>query len=325
MWKYIALFFCIGLCSCSHVRYLSMESLCPAELSFPTHVKSVGVVDNVVFHDTLLAKGITLGVMEGDGRIMAHRLAVGLADADYFDEVILCDSSLRAHEWMNTPVELSQEKSARLLADLGVDMLVVMDGMAIQTSCDKVDEILTEISGELSAAASVYLPSSESRKIRRIDVGVKDKYSWVLNPALTEELMVQESSEYVAALLLDYLVPQWKLEERFYYAGGEVAMRDAAICIQEQDWDGAGQLWKSAYEGAKPKSKKRMRAALNMALYQEMQGNIAQALKYVDEAISLTKPKSYDRNNITFYKLKLEPKLMKNKKLNLQMERFDKK
>ena len=59
MSKYITLIACFGLFSCSTIGYVSMESLYPSELSFPLDVKSVGIVDNAVNHDTLLANGIT--------------------------------------------------------------------------------------------------------------------------------------------------------------------------------------------------------------------------------------------------------------------------
>ena len=112
MRKYVALIACFGLFSCSSIGYISMDSLYPAELSFSSDVRTVGVVDNTVNHDTLLATGITIGTLEGNGKIMARQLANHIADGDYFDEVILCDSSLRSSGPANVESKLPQEEES---------------------------------------------------------------------------------------------------------------------------------------------------------------------------------------------------------------------
>ena len=60
----------------------------------------VGVVNNVV-SDSLLEKGGKPSFHEGtaavcgDGRVLAEELAAGIASANYFDLVVICDSALR--------------------------------------------------------------------------------------------------------------------------------------------------------------------------------------------------------------------------------------
>lgn len=329
MRKYIALIACIGLFSCSSIGYISMDSLYPSELSFPPDVKSVGVVDNAVNHDTLRANDITIGILEGDGKIMARHLAVKLADANYFESVILCDSSLRANDRINAPFKLSQEKVQELTSDLNVDMLVTVDGISIKTWPDV--ELVGDapypdrvVEGEISSEISVYVPSR--KEPMHLALGAQDTVFWELVGPLTEKYIVEDASSYAASLPLKYLVPQWKPEERFYYSGGNVEMRDAAVYVQENNWEEAFQLWKKSYDSSKAKSKKRMRAALNLALYYEMQSKIPEALKYAEEAMELAKPGSPDKKFITFYYSgQLSGKSVKIQKLELQMQRFNKK
>lgn len=330
MRKYMALVACFGLFSCSSVSYISMDSLYPSELSFPSDVKKIGVVDNTVNHDTLLATGITVGTLEGNGKIMARQLANHIADGDYFDEVILCDSSLRSGGSVNVELKLPQEEVQALVSDLNVDMLVTVDGVCIKTWPDLLiywdaPAPVEVVAGEISSVISIYMPSR--KEPMHLALGAQDTMYWDLGDSrLTERKLVEEASLHAASLPMKYLIPQWKAEERFYYSGGGVDMRDAAVCVQENNWAEAFRLWKRAYDSSKVKSKKRMRAALNLALYYEMQSRIPEALDYAKEAMDIAKPGSADKNLITFYYSgQLSDKSLKIQKLNLQMERFRKK
>lgn len=329
MRKYVALIACFGLFSCSSIGYISMDSLYPAELSFSSDVRTVGVVDNTVNHDTLLATGITIGTLEGNGKIMARQLANHIADGDYFDEVILCDSSLRSSGPANVESKLPQEEVQALTSDLNVDMLITVDGVCVKTWLDLqiywgAPAPVEVMAGEISSVISLYVPSR--KEPMRLALGAQDTLYWDLGDSrLTERKLVEEASLHAALLSMKYLVPQWKAEERFYYSGGNVDMRDAAVYVQENNWDEAFQLWKRVYDSSKVKSKKRMRAALNLALYYEMQSNISEALKYAKEAMDIAKPWSTDKNFITSYSGQLSDKSLKIQKLNLQMERFHEK
>lgn len=326
----MALIACFGLFSCSSIGYLSMDSLYPAELSFPHDIKAVGIVDNAANHDTLRAAGITVGTIEGNGKIMAQQLANYIADGEYFDEVILCDSSLRSGNTVDAEAKLSPETVQALAADLGVDMLVSIDGVCLKTWPAlqyywDFPEPFEVIAGEVSSVLSIYAPSRKEPVHPALVV--RDTLCWNLHDShLTERRIVEDASAYAASLSVKYLIPQWKAEERFYYSGGDVAMRDAAVYVQENRWDEAFQLWKQEYDASKAQSKKRMRAALNIALYYEMQGNIPEALKYAQEAMETAKPESTDKKLITFYHSgQLTGKSIKVQKLNLQMERFKEK
>lgn len=326
MKKILAMVACCGLFSCSSVGYFSMDALYPSEVSFPSEVRSVGVIDNTVTHDTLPPVGTTLKLIKGDGKLMAHQLAVNIADADYFDEVILCDSSLRADEQLDAHFKLPQEKVRQLASDLDVDMLVTVDGLSVKLWSDTRSlpdspELVDVIGGEVSTVISLYLPSRKSPM--QLALGAQDTIYWEVSDFLTREMIVENASTHAASLPLKYLVPRWKSEERFFYSGGSVNMRDAAVYVRENNWEEAYLLWKKTYDSSAPASKKRMYAALNIALYYEMQSNISEAMKYAKEAMDMAKPGSVDKKNITFYYIgQLSPRSQEIQKLDLQMSRF---
>lgn len=65
-------------------------------------------------------------------------------------------------------------------------------------------------------------------------------------------------------------------------------MRDAAIYVRENSWDDAYELWNQAFEGTK-NQKKKMRAALNIAVYYEMKDSLAKAEEWAEKAQQLAK------------------------------------
>ena len=119
--------------------------------------------------------------------------------------------------------------------------------------------------------------------------------------------------------------------------GGSVPMRDAAIYVRENSWDDAYELWNQAFEGTK-NQKKKMRAALNIAVYYEMKDSLAKAEEWAEKAQQLAK--KIDKKNITdsvqasiddvpnyyltsLYLAELKERNAQLPKLKLQMSRFN--
>lgn len=88
--------------------------------------------------------------------------------------------------------------------------------------------------------------------------------------------MLREASEFAGTIPVKQLLPFWKTGKRYLYTGGSVQMRDAAIFVRENSWDRAFELWEQVYNGTK-KEKKKMKAALNIAVYYEMKDSLAKA------------------------------------------------
>jgi tetratricopeptide (TPR) repeat protein len=138
---------------------------------------------------------------------------------------------------------------------------------------------------------------------------------------LTFTQIVKESSGYVAQMLVPYLIPSWKEDIRFYFDGGNADMRDAGFYVREHDWSEAYPLWKKLYDNKKGKQK--MRAAFNLALYHEMQGEFETASTYLNEAASLAKPETFEAALIASYRSQLSERMVEYQRLRLQMQRFE--
>ena len=114
-------------------------------------------------------------------------------------------------------------------------------------------------------------------------------------------------------------------------------MRDAAIYVRENSWDEAYGLWNQAYQSTK-NEKKKMRAALNIAVYYEMKDSLAKAEKWATTAqqhARKTELKKNTGNNkintdeapnyfyISLYLTELKERNAQLSKLKLQMSRFN--
>ena len=82
--------------ACGSMQSFTFDQLYPADITYPDQVKNVAVVNNMAEIPTPKDDLLTIGLLEGDGKVAAETLAEALADSRYFNQVIICDSALRA-------------------------------------------------------------------------------------------------------------------------------------------------------------------------------------------------------------------------------------
>ena len=315
----------MSLSSCVSLQGVSFERLQAADISFPEQVRTVGVVNCVPQHNQdKKAVEYSPGVLMGDGKIVAEALAHEIASTDYFNQVVICDSvlsgtgeqALREHclsgEWVDS-----------LTQSLGVDMLLSVEYMPVQLQegsmfLEDFMQVVPTIDGIVSPTIRVY---AAKREEPLYTISKTDTICWTLTPQLAYEQVIKEASEYAASLPVKYLLPYWKEVDRFYFDGGNVYMRDAGVCVREQDWEQASLLWKKAYEEKKGKAK--MRAAFNLALYHEFMNDFEQAKAYLEIAMNLTPEDAVEKPLLEFYHLQLEEQSTKYLRLKIQMKRFE--
>lgn len=307
--------------ACTTLQTVSFDRLEAADFNFPERIQSVGVINCmpvVKAEDVHYASGL----LEGDGKTATEALAQEVAATHYFDRVVICDSAL----WQRSvPMEgpLSTAMVDSLAQALEVDLLLVMERVHIQLTNGTMvlpDLMVTVpgIDGVVTPVLRSYLPG---REIPLFSVSRSDTLCWQKGPKLTFEQIVKESSEYAATMPIENLLPHWVTEERYYFDGGNVEMRDAGVYLRENNWEGAAILWKQVYDTKKGKPK--MRAAYNLALYSEMQSDFQQAIQYLDEASLGVLAESPEGGLILFYRGQLERMLKENQRLRIQMMRFE--
>ena len=325
MKKFLLILGLVGLfTSCVTVGTLSYDRLQAADINFPEMVRRVGVVNNMPPSSVVEERSTEW--LEGDGTITAESFAQAIAATDYFEEVVLCDSSLYHSSLQGEGAEtLSSTQVDSLIKALDVDMLFSLNRVYIHLKENSfflpgVQGPVTVIDGIVTPKLQVYVPN---RSTPLFSIAKTDSIYWDLSPSLDVKQVVADASEFAATIPMKHLLPYWEEVSRYYYNGGDVHMRDAAVSVQEGDWDSAYQLWEQAYQ--QKKGAARMRAAYNMALYYEMHDDFERAKTYLSEALQLAKEGSSEKNMMEFYQVQLNNLAATNSKLKIQMKRFDNK
>ena len=306
--------------ACTTLQTISFERLQAADVSYPDQVRTVGVI-NYAPQDEQERDSI-LGLWNGDGMVTVESLARKIAATDYFNQVVVCDSALRPVGMGNEEIlPISQADS--LIQTLGVDMLFAVEQVRIELKEGSLFH--TELMVDVPAVDGVITPLVRAyvsgRNAPLFSISKTDTICWVVSPELTFGQIMQEASDFAATLPVSYLLPHWKEMNRYYFDGGNMEMRDAGVYIREQNWEGAAALWQKLHDGRKGKVK--MRAAYNLALNYELQGDYERAKEYLDTALSLASEGSWEHQLIEYYRLQLDEQARENRMLQIQMKRFE--
>lgn len=122
------------LASCSSLQTISFDQLQAGDVSFPDAVRKVAVINNMPVFKAKDNHEILSAELEGDGKVASEALAENIANVNYFDQVVICDSAFRAtDEVPRANVVLTKEEIQKLSEDLGVDMILSFDRIHIQT------------------------------------------------------------------------------------------------------------------------------------------------------------------------------------------------
>ena len=357
-YHYLLLSCLLLLAGCQSVEYLAIDYMLPADVSFPPSLKRVGVVNNmpeVPENKPILAKekkkddfeiARKVDYYNGNATIATETLAEALADENYFNEVIICDSALRTGDITPREAMLSQEEVNRLVDNLDVDFLIALENVQIHTT-RKIKYMRDwgvyygTVDAKVYPTVSVYLPN---RGTPMVTVNSKDSIFWeeagngpfVQSHLISEEDVIIQASEFAGTIPVKKLLPYWKTAGRYLFCGGSVNMRDAAVYVREKQWETAIDLWKQTY--ATKKGKKKMQAAYNLAVGYEMLDSITTAVGWALKAQAearivdgvdkkdLTHLTQADLPNYvltTLYVTELKEREEGLARLNMQMQRFN--
>ena len=303
------------------IQPFTFDQLYPAEVTFPEQVRTVAVVNHAPAIPFPKKDLLTLGRLEGDGKVLSESLAGGLADSHYFYQVVISDSAIT--QKLTGGEILPQPVVDSLTQVLGVDMILSVDRIQLLTGKKEIyyPGLISPFAAfdlKIRPVVRAYIPS---RVMPVVTISKVDSMLWDLTPMLSDHDVVKEASQHTGITLVNQLVPHWKNVERIYFDGGNPDMRDAAVSLREGDWQEAGRLWKNLYDSLK-KGKLKSRAAFNMALACEVQGVMDEAVSWIEKAKSCASKGSEEERAALFYSTVLQERAKDFQLLNLQMARF---
>ncbi len=339
-----------GLCtllllsSCQTTKVISIDYLKPAAVNFPEQLRKVGIVNNAMIdYTTQKSKAkweSQKALLLGDATLTAESLAEHLAEANYFDEVVIYDSAIQLQEdnYQNHP--LTSQEIEDLTKFLQVDFLVAVENIILNAKKEDflIGEglIISQLQVEVRANIKAYMPSRSTPIFKD---QITDTIYWDLNDPMNfyikEKSLVDEASVFAGERLASRLVPQWNTAERLLYTNGNKVLKEADKLIKEYKWEEAFRLWNNLYNSADHDETK-MKAGLNIAVYYEMMDNfeeavrwvtIAQDMAYKVDGIQNMNPKLiYNSSNylpIKNYANVLKERQENSFKLEQQMKRFE--
>ena len=340
----------LSLGGCMSVEQVSIDCLQPAEVSFPPELRRVGVVNNVPPQSTLRPelehpqgprRPTDPIYFNGNAHVATEALARALAEADYFDEVVICDSALRSGDTALRTTTLSRGEVGKLAQLLDVDVIVSLDNLPMKrTEHVDFDEFEGEDMGTIDLTVypvvRVYLPG---RGAPMATIATSDSIYWEATGRSRDQVrhrlvdlaeLTRQGSDFAGTVPLRKLLPRWQTVERSLFDGGSAAMRDATVHVRRGQWDQAMDLWKQAYRDKKGR-KSRMRTAFNLALGYEMQDSIDLAIRWIGHADSLATAiyGAEERRDVTpagvigHYRRELEGRRTGYYLLDEQMRRFE--
>lgn len=309
------------LTGCQSIEQLSIDYMQPARISFPDELKRVGIVNNVPENlPNLLARQFTdtpdsevdgyshkTTYYNGTPALAIESLAQAIADEQYFEQVIICDSALRANDTQLRAGSLSLEEINQLCSDLDVDVLISLEALQLREvrEVGYIPEFGIfggQVAVNVRPTINLYLPDRDtpvttvnaSDSIYWDEVG--GSYNNVRGRLINTQEMLKQASDFAGTIPVNSLLPHWTTTERNFFTNGNIKMRDGVVYAHESQWEKAAELWQQAFDSSKS-AKKQCYAAYNLALAYEMQDNIEEAFKWISTA--LEKAAAADKVHLT--------------------------
>lgn len=333
------------LTGCAGIKTLTIQTQEPAQVTLPTSVGKLLIVDNVVNQPSDI--GHTKKKL---GRSQAEKVSVAtdslsiiytealtqfLNEEGFFESVMVHHEPLRNDNeyWKEEPITPEKMQELRKLS--GANAVVSLDKLLV--SSDWQDLFIQEgypyakLSGKITSTLRVYLPSLEGQipTVRYIDslywegFDISDgrAYAEFVVPHADEAL--KELAIYAADKMTYVLTPHWVTQERWFYTMPSSTMREAEAFAAQAKWEEAIAKWDSFYNATKKKVDK-AKAASNIAFGYEMLDDIETARDWIIIAEKLfeesTPSNSLDRKRISIYKTEIERRLDNTNILNMQVD-----
>ncbi len=301
--RLLLLIFVPFLISCVTYEQLSIDVLQPAKYSFQPEIKSVVLVDNSLAYRnkdvhkiTLPSESYSIDTIWKDDfpMVVLDGLKDELDQRIFFDTVYIHDIALR-RAGLSDSTMLSWNIIDYLCRKYNAEAVVSIEGYMYQTNIKVENMFDGNMYGYLDASSAILY-----RAYNNIDRSIilkeleHDTISWSvygsgLNyiaqnlPSLRKSL--DELGSYMGEKIADDIAPHWATENRIVYNSGNFYFIQAAEYIRKNNWGEAIKLWKYVYEHSKKKVK--ARAAYNLALAAEIQGDYESSLYWIKEGLSV--------------------------------------
>ncbi len=333
------------LSSCSGIKYLTVETREPAQVTLPADVLRIAIVNNVthqpdkVGHDLKGLGETELKRVEASSDSIAifytEALAQFLREEDYFFRVSYYNKPVRSDDNFFQEQLLPNEIMNQIRKETGADAIISLDRLILETVKKEFFKqqgyTYAELTGKIHSTLRVYMPTMEG-KIPRVQY--TDSLHWVGfdiqdNKAYASEMLpTREEAMKILAVraaekMTNVFAPHWEMQDRWYYTLSSSLMREGQVYAESNDWQKAIEKWETYYNGRNNKNEK-AKAANNIALAYEMLGDMNQAYTWAKDANDLfvesTAPNSLERRRSLLYLNEIDRRRSTFNSINMQNE-----
>ena len=332
--------------SCAGIKTLNIQTQEPAQVTLPTNIGKLLIVDNAVLQPNdighskkRIGRSQTEKVsveIDSLSIIYTEALSQFLNEEGFFEMVMLHNEPMRSDNeyWKEDPI--TPERMQELKEESGADAVVSLDKLLV--SSDWQDLFIQEgypyakLSGKISSTLRIYMPTEQGLipTVQYIDSLYWEGFDVSNDGMAFAEFVVPHAEEalkelaiYAADKMTYVLTPHWITQERWYYTLPSSTVREASAFAEQAKWKEAIVKWDSFYNSTKNKTDK-AKIASNIAFGFEMLDDIVTAHDWALIAEKLfnesTSPSSLERKRISIYKTELERRLDNSNKLNMQIQ-----
>lgn len=264
----------VTLTSCIGMKYLSLEQMIPPEVVVPLDTTRIGVLNNFSVHN-VYAVNSDFVVYSCNADTLVQSVAQSMADAELFSEVVVLDSCL--YPEADSVIHILTRDEVRHLCDtMNVNLLFTCDYGCL--TFYPLKDFRRD--RHFYMACHVYAPTRE-KPLRGFMVEGEINRGIFRNKEALDGCM-ERVYPAIGELAADAFQPGWEPRERNFYDGYQFNLREATVCVKEGNWDEAVSHWRRL--GRHKRSRYKLAALYNEALYYEMNDSIEQALGCLEAA-----------------------------------------
>ena len=328
------------LTACSSINYLSIDTFNPAEVTFPPSAQKVLVVNHAVpqpadwgYSHTLSGKLQTKQGAKADSALVdvCQSMGTAIVAEEFFQDVLLYHDPTRTDEHPEYDLKLSAQQVDSLCEEAGADLLLSLDRLLFDTNREDTDlgvYLVGKTTVRMAGVVRAYLPGRPAplATIQLVDSVIWEQ-SAEIAPLLNELLPAPEEAlrtagRYLGAKASVNFVPHWQQETRWYFSTSGALWKEAAAYAANARWDKAEERWSRIYQSTKG-WKSKAQAASNLALSEEMQGNLSKAHEWATLSYELFKQKAGEDDQqcqlLALYVKALTERIRANQKLDVQI------
>ncbi|HBF88772.1 MAG TPA: hypothetical protein DDX39_09035 [Bacteroidales bacterium] len=335
----IAISLIVGSCGTSS---LSVQILVPAEITVPSNLKKIVVINRSLPAKEARVNNIVEGVLTGEGiqvdREASYKCLDGMANvivnSPRYEIVVPQNLDLRGTGTSVFPEPLEWKTVAEICKENGADALVALETFdsnsglryesqektkTVNNQTIKYIEHMALMDIDIEAGWRIYDPAKKEiiDQNKFIDgqgwKGVGENKDNAFKNLPAKRACISDAGYYAGQQYGYRISPVWVWVPRSYYSRGHDDFKDAKYKARAKEWDRFAEICQRHVADADMKIAGR--ACYNMALVNEIQGNLETALEWATKAYS-----DFHLKNARDYINNLKDRIYDQQKLEKQLE-----